>query len=170
VFEKIEQLKNYFPILMLQKRGEIKWFAEKTGYSRTQVGDIFAGRRTYTERFRKMALDAVQNRMLELGKMYPSVDAKGWSEDINKRVERPVYNVGKREVKESYGDVANTGILNLKETDDFLSLRFGPEMVAMIAQNKNTIMKMIEPLTFMETQEVIGYIAKILSDRNNATP
>ena len=170
MFEKIEQLKNYFPILMLPKRGEIKWFAEKTGYSRTQVGDIFAGRRTYTERFRKMALDAVQNRMLELGKMYPSVDAKGGSEDINKRVERPVYNVGKREIKESYGDVANTGILNLKETDDFLSLRFGPEMVAMIAQNKNTIMKMIEPLTFMETQEVIGYIAKILSDRNNATP
>ncbi len=66
--------------------------------------------------------------------------------------------------------LVNPEITDAKAVYDYLSERFGPEMGAMIAQNKDTIMKMTEALTFKETQDVIAYIAKILSERNHLLP
>lgn len=170
MYENIEELKNHFPFLKLPKRGEIKWFAEKTGYSRTQVGDIFAGRRTYTDRFRRMALDAVQNRLFELGKLPPGFEAIVNPEEMKRRMRRFDNNdlipadTGVAE------ELVSSEITDAKAVYDYLTEKFGPEMGAMIAQNRDTIMKMTEALTFKETQNVIACIAKILSERHNILP
>ena len=61
----LEDLGRLLESAHVPARGRIKWISEKTGYSRTQVGDILGGRRTFTNRFKKMAMDAILNELKE---------------------------------------------------------------------------------------------------------
>lgn len=50
----------------IKKHGRIKWLAEKTGYSRTQVGDVLGGRTAITTRFLRIANSAITDEMARL--------------------------------------------------------------------------------------------------------
>jgi hypothetical protein len=52
--------------LGIKKHGRIKWLAEKTGYSRTQVGDVLGGRTAITTRFLRIANSAIIDVMARL--------------------------------------------------------------------------------------------------------
>lgn len=64
-------------------RGRIKWLSEKTGYSRTQVGDILAGRRTFTERFKRLAFDSIRKELIELSPKLKKLFSESEVQGIN---------------------------------------------------------------------------------------
>lgn len=59
--ETIEDLISRMDLTGIKKHGRIQWIADRTGYSHTQVGDILRGKRTYTERFKKLVTTALKD-------------------------------------------------------------------------------------------------------------
>ena len=109
----IGSLINQLDMALIPARSRIKWLAEKTGYSRTLVGDVLGGRRTYTDRFKKMAHDAIQNELLKLSKKFPNIMASA--------VKPPVFNPDEAEQERIDREVFGLISQERREKERFIS-------------------------------------------------
>lgn len=127
-------------------RGRIKWLSEKTGYSRTQVGDILAGRRTLTDRFKRLAIDA----------MVREIEAQ-----FNKYKSSPEFISIKAKVAAHH--IETTVLTDAADLENSLVEKFGPEIVQTI---KDGVKAQIDSLTLPEVLQVSGHIKTIVDSRN----